>query len=311
MKRKQEGGWVIGKKKIWSITYKDDVAIMANNEEEMKRIIKTYSNYLKKKGLELNVEKTKVMEFRKAGGRRKKTELFWEEGKKIEKVKEFKYLGYVLKADNSDEHIKNLGAKGKAKIGIVWSLGERKFKNSWKRRMRLFDALVQSVMMYGAEIWGWKKRERIEKMQERYLRWSLGVGFSTPGYAVIEETKRRRICLSASKRAIKFEVKMARSKGGSIRKECWKRWANERGMESGMGKVRKAFLVKRMWSKGAWKAAVEVLEKPWKEIEEESFALKEEEIKEKMNGSRYIKEQKELIYSEERAYLDESKKIPV
>ena len=56
--------------------------------------------------------------------------------------------------------------------------------------MRLFDALVQSVMMYVAEIWGWKKRERIEKMQERYLRWSLGVDFNTPGYAVMEETKR-------------------------------------------------------------------------------------------------------------------------
>ena len=40
--------------------------------------------------------------------------------------------------------------------------------------------------------------------------------------------------------------------------------------------------------------------------------MEEEKIKEKINGSRHIKEQKELIYSEERAsYLDESKKIPV
>ena len=75
-------------------------------------------------------------------------------------------------------------------------------------------------MMYGAEIWGWKKRERIEKMQKRYLRWSLGVDFITPGYAVMVETNRRRICLSASKRAMNFEVEMARSKEGSIRKEC-------------------------------------------------------------------------------------------
>ena len=119
-------------------------------------------------------------------------------------------------------------------------------------------------MMYGAEIWGWKKRERIEKMQERYLRWSLGVDFNTPGYVVMEETKRRSICLSGSERAMKFEVKMARSKEGSIRKECWKRWANERGMESGMGKERKEFLEKRMCSKGEWKAAVEVLEELWK-----------------------------------------------
>ena len=79
-----------------------------------------------------------------------------------------------------------------------------------------------------------------------------------------------------------------------------------------MGKERKEFVDKRMWSKGGWKAAVEVLEEPWKEIQEESFVLEEDKIKEKINGSKYIKEQKELIYSEERAsYLDESKKIPV
>ena len=57
-------------------------------------------------------------------------------------------------------------------------MGERKFKHSWRRRMRLFDALVRSVMVYGAEIWGWKKRERLERMQERYIRWSLGVDYN-------------------------------------------------------------------------------------------------------------------------------------
>ena len=40
--------------------------------------------------------------------------------------------------------------------------------------------------------------------------------------------------------------------------------------------------------------------------------MKKEEIKKTINESRYIKEQKELMYSDERAsYLDESKKIPV
>ena len=55
--------------------------------------------------------------------------------------------------------------------------------------MKFFDALVKSVMMYGTEIWGWKKRDN------------------------------------------------------------WKRWANERGMESGLGKERNELLKKRMWSK--------------------------------------------------------------
>ena len=65
------------------MTDADDVAIVANSDKKIKKMIRTYKNYLKKKGLELILEKTKVMEFRKAVGRRKKTEFFREEGKKI------------------------------------------------------------------------------------------------------------------------------------------------------------------------------------------------------------------------------------
>ena len=57
LKRKQEGEWIIEKKKIWSIMYVDDVAIVANNKEEVERMIKKYKNYLKKRGLERNVKK--------------------------------------------------------------------------------------------------------------------------------------------------------------------------------------------------------------------------------------------------------------
>lgn len=42
--------------------------------------------YLEKKGLSLNEEKTKVMRFRKGGGRSKKIDWRWK-GKRLEEVK--------------------------------------------------------------------------------------------------------------------------------------------------------------------------------------------------------------------------------
>ncbi|CAD6237894.1 GSCOCG00012500001-RA-CDS, partial [Cotesia congregata] len=39
-------------------------------------------------------------------------------------------------------------------------------------------------MSYGVEIWGWKSREEIERVQERYLRWILGVSRRVAGYLV-------------------------------------------------------------------------------------------------------------------------------
>ena len=66
MKRKQEGEIVIGKKKIWTIGYADDEALVASDMKGMKKMMVTYRKYLKKCGLELNVNKSKIMEFMKA-----------------------------------------------------------------------------------------------------------------------------------------------------------------------------------------------------------------------------------------------------
>lgn len=51
--------------------YVDDVALIAEEKQEMKAMISGLG-YLDKKGLELSPEKTKVMRFRKGSGRKKK-----------------------------------------------------------------------------------------------------------------------------------------------------------------------------------------------------------------------------------------------
>lgn len=50
----------------------------------------------------MTLEKSKMVCFSKGGGRRRKTEWKWE-GQKIEEVKEFKYLGYVVKTNGEQE----------------------------------------------------------------------------------------------------------------------------------------------------------------------------------------------------------------
>lgn len=48
-------------------------------------------------------------------------------------------------------------------------------------------------MSYGVEIWGWKEREGIEKLEERYMRWVLGLERRTAGYLIREEIKRGKL----------------------------------------------------------------------------------------------------------------------
>jgi len=51
----------------------------------------------------------------------------------------------------------------------VWGIGKRRFERDWRRRIWLFDKLVWTMMSYGVEIWEWKEREGMEKLQERYI----------------------------------------------------------------------------------------------------------------------------------------------
>jgi len=73
-------------------------------------------------------------------------------------VTEFKYLGYVIKNEGDDGQIRELKKKRNIVMRKVWDLGERLFKDDFRRRMILFRYFILGVIMYGAEIWGWKER---------------------------------------------------------------------------------------------------------------------------------------------------------
>lgn len=62
-----------GRKKINSLAYADDVTLVAEDKGGMKGMIKVLEKYVEKKGLEVNVRKTKIMRSlkREKGGRKK------------------------------------------------------------------------------------------------------------------------------------------------------------------------------------------------------------------------------------------------
>lgn len=75
-----KGGWgrvKIGEKKIHTLAYANDVMLLAEEEQDMRSILKRLERYLDRKGIELNAEKTKIMKFRKGGGKKRKIEWRW------------------------------------------------------------------------------------------------------------------------------------------------------------------------------------------------------------------------------------------
>jgi len=72
IKKGQVGGVLIGKNRIWTLTYADDLVLLAKNKESMKEIMKRLERYLRNKNLQPNAEKSRMLCFRKGGGKRRR-----------------------------------------------------------------------------------------------------------------------------------------------------------------------------------------------------------------------------------------------
>ncbi|EZA48221.1 hypothetical protein X777_14227 [Ooceraea biroi] len=110
--------------------------------------------------------------------------------------------------------------------------------------------LVWSMVSYGVEVWGWKERKEVEKIQERYLRWVMGVERQTPGYLIREEVQRDLLKGRAGMRAWKYEKKLEEGEGGDLARECWKEMkkrAKEGRILKGWETERKEFMEEKGW----------------------------------------------------------------
>lgn len=100
------------------------------------------------------------------------------------------------------------------------------------------------------EVWGWKEREGIERLHDRFFRWVLGVQRSTPGYMVREELQREMLKGKVGMRVWVFKRKLEEGGKGELARECWKELKGRarRGMAlKGWKEERKDFIEKRNW----------------------------------------------------------------
>ena len=132
--------------------YADDTTLMAESEEELKRLLMKVKEESEKVGLKLNIQKTKIM----ASG----SITSWQiDGKTVEPVTDFIFLGSKITADGECSHeIKRrllLGRKVKTNLDSI--LKSRDI--TLPKKVCLVKAMVFPVVMYGCESWTVKKTE--------------------------------------------------------------------------------------------------------------------------------------------------------
>ena len=143
-------GIKIARRNINHFRYTDDTTLMAESEEELKRLLMKVKQESEKTGLKLNIQKTKIMASSPITGKQ------WGNNENSDKLY---FLGSKITADGDCSHeIKRcllLGRKTKTNLDSI--LKSRDITLPIK--VHLLKAMVFLVVMYGCEGWTIKKAE--------------------------------------------------------------------------------------------------------------------------------------------------------
>ena len=149
---KAQAGIKIARKNISNLRYIDDTTLMAESEEELRSLLMKVKEESEKVGLELNIQKMKIM----ASGPITSWQI---DGETMETVRDFIFLGSKITADGDCSHeIKRcllLGRKVMTNLDSI--LKSRDI--TLPTKVHLVKAMVFPVVMYGCESWTIKKSE--------------------------------------------------------------------------------------------------------------------------------------------------------
>ena len=154
---------------INNIRYADDTALMANNQEQLQKVVSKVKDESSRAGLDMNVKKTKAMVLSKepAG----KTVEIKVNNVVLEQVDTFKYLGTQVKDDlKTDKEIVTRENLAKSKFcSMSKVLTSKRLKMS--TRLNILKCYVFSIYCYGCEAWTLNKT--LERKIDVFEMWCL------------------------------------------------------------------------------------------------------------------------------------------
>ena len=148
----EQAGIMTASRNINNLRYADDTTLMAESKEELKSLLMKVKEESEKVGLQLNIQKTKIM----ASGPITSWQI---DGETVETVAEFILGGSKITVDGDCSHeIKRcllLGRKVMTNLDSI--LKSRDI--TLPTKVHLVKAMVFPVVMYGCESWTRRKAE--------------------------------------------------------------------------------------------------------------------------------------------------------
>ena len=177
--------WTAGRR-LRDLAYADDICLLADDLEDMRRMTEAVVCEAAKVGLRVNTRKTELMKVRTED-----TNHVVIEDETIQNVEKFVYLGCQVRRDGD---IRNEVGIRIGKAGAAFRNMERVWNEngmSLRTKLKLFNSIVLSVLLYGSESWKGLKEveERVRRFESGCLRKIMKIRWFD---RVSEEELRRR-----------------------------------------------------------------------------------------------------------------------
>ena len=166
--------------KICILMYADDIVLLAENENDLQSMLNLLDNWCGVNCLKINPTKSQIVHFRPIS-MPKTTLKFICGANELQVVDRYVYLGLTLKEFlDFNEMAKTVAKAASRALGLLIAKCKILGGMPFEVYSKLYDTLVWPVISYGAAVWGEKSYSCIEAIQNRAMRFYLGVGRYTP-----------------------------------------------------------------------------------------------------------------------------------
>ena len=169
-------------REVHMLLFADDLVLVAPNASSLQKKINLLSNFTKENHLNPNLSKTKIIIFRRAGPISKKEKFSWW-SENIEIVSSYKYLGVTFSSSGLfHAQKKEAVAKATGALGSIWKIINKGKMNIPDAKFRIYDTMIQPILLYASQIWALDHLDDIEIVQQTFLKILYKLPRHSPGY---------------------------------------------------------------------------------------------------------------------------------
>ena len=191
---------------VFVLLYADDTIILAESAKDLQDTLNAFENYCNQWKLSVNVDKTKSIIFSKRKCRTNHE--FRLCGEIVEIVDKFSYLGIIFNYNGKFTLAKKKLSEQAQKALFALYGKIRNICIPIDLQLKLFESLVEPILLYACEIWGFENSPILEKIHLRFLKNILSIRSTTPNYMVYGETGRTPLDIKVKTRMLNFWSKI-------------------------------------------------------------------------------------------------------